>query len=500
MFEYFFAAYTAATALLITSHYIEALKLKTTLKITWHLIVALTTCTLYYVKLIDEVSLTLGLSFTAISALISTYTITYTQVHHYPSHLELLMDIFLLSLISSYIAPSFILMVIAWTISEIVGYMLIRIGEEYSTEGSLTSSRGYILTSTMSFELSVFTMITISTLLTAANIGLYELIKPFTQKTITVTTPIIMIPLLMLGFLVKTANIPLHFWLPSAHSSAPSPASASLSGLMVSLGYYGLYRVLEYIDIEQYSTHIALFFIAVGLMSILYGGQQALTQRDVKKLLAYSTIATNGFISTVFAIYITQPTEITKFTLILSILMHAAYKTTLFSEAGLIEAVYGTRYIHGVRGFVNTAPLSTIGGLLSVFSLLGVPGTLGFTVKLLSAYCSLTMMNTHPVITFTTITSILAYIIVSAMIALRYSRIYYDEEPGKIEFMVEKLSKSMQTPVLLMGLLNVLLILTSVTLITYEYWSILALTTLIAVLSVLLSYTHFKTTSTRLKK
>lgn len=500
MFEYFFAAYTAATALLITSRYIEAFKLKTTLKITWHLIIALTTCTLYYVKLIDEISLTLGLSFTAISALISTYTITYTQVHHYPSHLELLMDIFLLSLISSYIAPSFILMVLAWTISEIVGYMLIRIGEEYSTEGSLTSSRGYILASTMSFELSVFTMITISTLLTVANIGLYELIKPFTQRTVTVTIPIIIIPLLILGFLVKTANIPLHFWLPSAHSSAPSPASASLSGLMVSLGYYGLYRVLEYLDIEQYSTHIALFLITVGLISILYGGQQALTQRDVKKLLAYSTIATNGFISTVFAIYITQPTIITKFTLILSILMHAAYKTTLFSEAGLIEAVYGTRYVHGVRGFVNTAPLSTIGGLLSVFSLLGVPGTLGFTVKLLSAYCSLTMMNTHPVIAFTTITSILAYIIVSAMIALRYSRIYYGEEPRKIEIMVEKLSKNTQTPVLLMGLLNVLLILTSITLITYEYWFILALTTPIAILSVLLSYSYFKTTSTRLKK
>lgn len=499
MIEYIIVAYIAIIFSIIASHYLEKSSFKIACKLMGYTVLALTSLILYTYRLIDEVSLTLGISFTVTSTFISIYTIQYSEIQHYPKHLELLMDMFLLSIISSYIAPSFILLVITWTISEIIGYMLIKIGEEHSIEGSLTSSRGFIFTSTMTFELSVFTMITISAFFTAANIGLYDLIKPFPQKSITVSIPVVIVPLLVLGFLVKTANTPLHFWLPSAHSSAPSPASAALSGLMVSLGYYGLYRVLEYINIEQYTVFLAWFFAIVGLSSILYGGSQALTQRDAKKLLAYSTIATNGFISIIFSMYILQPVQITRLVLILGILMHAAYKTTLFSEAGLIEIAYGTRYIHGVKGFINTAPLSTMGGLLSVLSLLGVPGTLGFTVKILAVYCSLLIINASPTFMLLTLISILAYIIISAMIALRYSRIYYGEQSKSIEIVVEKIDKSVQVSVFLMGLLNVLLILVTTILIPYEYSYLLILLMPIPILVMFLSYSQFKATCMRFK-
>ncbi|MEM4717970.1 MAG: proton-conducting transporter membrane subunit [Desulfurococcaceae archaeon] len=492
---YLVGIYIATVTTLVLSHYLEKTSLKIIGKLIGYSLLALATMISYESKLIDDLSVTIGLSFSIIASMISIYTITYTNVLHYPKYTELLMDIFLLLITSSYIAPSFILLVIAWTISEIIGYTLIKIGEEHSTEGSLTSSRGFIFASTMTFELSVFTMIAISTFFTAANIGLYELVKPFTERAITVMVPSIIIPILVIGFLVKAANIPLHFWLPSAHSSAPSPASAALSGLMVSLGYYGLYRVLEYIDIENYKTSISWSLATIGFLSIIYGGSQALSQRDSKKLLAYSTIATNGFISIVFSIHLLQPIQITKLAVVLGILMHAAYKATLFCEAGLVEIVYGTRYIHGVKGFVNIAPISTIGGLLSVFSLLGMPGTLGFSVKLISVYCSLLLINISPLFALTSVIGILAYIIISALIALRYSRIYYGERYSRIEILVSEVSKNLQVAILLMGLLNVLLFLVTTMLIIFEFSYLLALLAPIAFLAMFITYSQFKAVS-----
>lgn len=495
MNQYIIATYIVTIIALVISHYLEKTSLKTICKLIGYLLLALTALISYKLRLIDDISVTLGLSFATIALMISIYTIPYVKIHHYPRYMESLMDTFLLLITSSYIAPSFILLVIAWTISEIIGYMLIKIGEEYSTDGSLTSSRGFIFTSTMTFELSVFTMIAISTFFTAANIGLYELIKPFTEKAITVVVPSVIIPILILGFLVKTANIPLHFWLPSAHSSAPSPASAALSGLMVSLGYYGLYRVFEYIDIEQYKINISWALTTIGILSIIYGGSQALNQRDSKKLLAYSTIATNGFISIIFSIHIVQPVQITKLAILLGILMHAAYKTTLFCEAGLIEIIYGTRYIHGVKGFVNIAPISTMGGLLSVFSLLGMPGTLGFAVKLISVYCSLMLLGVSPALTLATLIGILLYIIISALIALRYSRIYYGDRSSKIEIIVKEVSRELQASILIMGLLNVLLILVTITLVMYEYGYILAILAPITFLAMFITFSQFKAIS-----
>lgn len=479
---------------LFISFRVKVLSLKILSKTMGYAIIIITITLLYSIELLDQISLTLGYIFTLISLLISVYTTSYQIFHHYPSRLEVLMDLFLVSIISVYIAPSFILMVTAWTISELLGYILIRLGEEHSIEGSLTSSRGFIFTSTLTYEISVFTLITMSVVFTAANIGLYELTKSFTAtRDIAIAIPLIIVPLLILGFMVKMANIPLHFWLPSAHSSAPSPASATLSGLMVSLGYYGLYRVLNIVDISEYRIYVSWFFIVIGFLTIVYGGFQALEQRDVKKILAYSTIATNGFVSTIFALYILSPTETMTWALIIAILMHAAYKTTLFCEAGLVEIVYGTRYVHGVRGFVKIAPISTIGGSLAVFSLLGVPGTMGFVAKLIAIYSAILMLNSQVTIAITSIVAFLAYIAISALIALKYARIYYGARSSKIEVLVDKIDKQIQIPILTLGLFNVALnaiLIAELGAIRYGY--ILALISLLPIMTTYLAYSQFK--------
>ncbi|MEM0001012.1 MAG: proton-conducting transporter membrane subunit [Desulfurococcaceae archaeon] len=491
-------AYSASVTLLVLSNYVDkGVYYRVLGKLVGYVLLICTVILLYQFGLVDSFSLSLGLSFTLISFLISVYTLFYREAHHYPKHLETLIDLFLVFIISAYIAPSFILMIVAWTSGEILGYVLIKLGEEHSSEGPLTSSRGFIFASTLTYEISVFTLITLSIIFTTAGIGLYELMKPFTQQLAVVAIPVIIIPLLVVGFITKTANIPLHFWLPSAHSSAPSPASATLSGLMVSLGYYGLYRVISVVDIDAYRAPISWFFVLVGFLSIMYGGFQALAQRDVKKLLAYMTIATNGFISVVFGLYVMRPLDITKWTLVIGMVMHAAYKATLFCESGLIEVVYGTRYVHGIRGFARIASLSTMGSILAILSLLGVPGTLGFIAKLLAVYNSILIVGTDSAMSVTSLLAFLAYIIISALAALKYARIYYDGASSRVKALVEKLDWGLQAPVLVLGLLNVLLCVLVVAFLTQEYGYILALITPLPIITMYLAHAQFRITSTR---
>ncbi|MCC6041776.1 MAG: complex I subunit 5 family protein [Desulfurococcaceae archaeon] len=495
MIELIFS-YILSALFLTLSHRLKSRELKVLIKSFAFALIAIATSLMYYADVLDVVSLVLGISFSAIAILVSIYTIYYAREQHYPESLEPLIDLFLLAIIATYTSPSFIMLVITWTISEVLGFTLIRMGEERSIEGSLTSSRGFILTSTMTYELSVFTMITLSLTLTSASVSLMELSKPFISTTLTLNVPTPVIPLLVLGFLAKAALIPLHFWLPSAHTAAPAPASAVLSGLTVSLGFYGLYRLLTYLRLN-YATHIAWFFVVTGVLSTLYGGFQALSQRDVKRLLAYSSIATSGFISTLFAMYLASPSTVTLWGLVLGILMHAAYKTTLFSEAGLIETVYGTRYIHGIRGFVAVAPISSIGGIASLFTMIGVPGTIGFVAKIVAIYSVFSIYNVDVALAIAALIGILIYMIISALIALKYIRLYYGEKTAIVKPVVLKAPVDLQAPILILGLLNFIYGFTVLGTGIYELWFLLLAPIPLAVVFLYILVAHFKALTER---
>lgn len=477
------------------SHRTKKIGVSVTLKLAGFSGIGLLAFLAHLFNYIDLVSLVLGVCFATLSLLISLYTISYAASLGYGKSLESFMDMFLASITLTYIAPTLAIFAIAWTISEVLGYIVIRVGEEHSIEGSLTSSRGFILTSTLTYELSVFTLVSVSMIVVSTHVGLSLLITPFTSVKYPVTIPPFFLPLILLGFITKAANVPLHFWLPSAHSSAPSPGSAALSGLMVSLGYYGLYRVLEMVSINEYRELLAYLFLALGMLTVLYGGAQAINQRDVKRLLAYSTIATNGYVSLLFAMYALNPSELTNWTLVLGIVMHATYKATMFCEAGLIEAVYGTRYIHGIRGIVRVLGLSTVGGLLAVFSLLGTPGTLGFASKILSVITAVSLFEFNSVFALVTIAGLVVYMTLSALIALRYARIYFGTTKTRIFNDIISPPKTSQLPVLLLGVMNIALIVPFIPLIGLGTRIILAITVLFALASLHVVYSYFKAVS-----
>jgi formate hydrogenlyase subunit 3/multisubunit Na+/H+ antiporter MnhD subunit len=440
---------------IVLSHKNTILKYKVIYKIIGYSILAIIIILLYIEQFIDIVSLILASSFTIFSLIISTYTLTYMKTLHYPNILEILVDAFLYALIATYTAPNIVILVSTWTLVEILGFMLIKTGEEHSLEGPLTSSRGFLLTSTATYELSVFTFITVS-LLALGNLGPNLLLKTFTESISKIQASYIILPLLLVGFLTKAAITPLHFWLPSAHSTAPSPASAALSGFTVSLGYYGLYRVLNYIEISDFSQYLGVALITLGGFSIIYGGVEALSQRDVKRLLAYSTVMTDGFILVLFALYLMTRTQQTLILTLTGILTQAAYKTTLFCEAGLFEMLHETRYMHLIRGVIRSLPVSSLGGLLAVSSLIGVPGTLGFATKIASIYVAFEELSANLDILISVLVAFTLYIALSAVIGVKYVTLYYTP-PTKPPLIVRKITRWQQLPVLLLGLTNITL-------------------------------------------
>ncbi|MGC8982561.1 MAG: proton-conducting transporter membrane subunit [Desulfurococcaceae archaeon] len=453
---------------------------------------AFLTYLLYLQGYIDRLSLVFGLFFSVTCLLISLYTISYAELAGYEKTLHYLIDSFLVALIATYVAPSFILLVTTWTIAEFLGYMVIKKGEEHSIEGPLTSSRGFILTSTLTYELSVFTLIAFSMLVATANLGYTALITPFTRILALGEPPLFLLPLILLGFVTKAANVPMHFWLPGAHSSAPSPGSAALSGLMVSLGYYGLYRAFELTPPRGYGVPLACAFMAMGLVTTAYGGIMAARQRDVKMLLAYSTIATNGFMSVVFGMYLAYPSDLTKYLLVQGILAHAAYKTTLFCEAGLVETSYGSRYVHGIKGIIGVLPASSLGGLLAIFSLLGVPGTIGFAWKLSAAYVAVSVFEENTLALALALSSVATYAALSALVALKYSRIYFGEKRAASILTPKRAPAFAQFLVTAMGLANIVANLIVAALVGGWLGVFLAITTPLALASLYIVYSHFK--------
>lgn len=154
--------------------------------------------------------------------------------------------------------------------------------------------------------------------------------------------------LMLLGFGTKAGLVPMHSWLPDAHSKAPSPISALLSGLLVSCALYAIVRV------QQIATVVApaLFndaLLSLGSASILVATILMLAQRDVKRLLAYSTVEHAGLV----AIALGLGTPLGAFAAIYHIVTHAFTKSLAFLAVGVVQQERGTTTIGKLHGLWN---------------------------------------------------------------------------------------------------------------------------------------------------
>ena len=212
--------------------------------------------------------------------------------------------------------------------------------------------------------------------------------------------------LIATGMGIKIAVFPLHSWLPDAHSMAPSPVSALLSGVTVKIGIYCLIRVVYTVFSKEIffliSSHNIL--MVLGVVSLLFGASMALAQKDLKRLLAYSTINQLGIVLIGLGI----GTELGLTGALFHVLNHTIMKSTLFFCAGIMIAETGTREVQGLNGFSRQQPVITFAFVIASLGMIGIPPINGFASKWLICLAAVEAGYTFLVVIILTASAIAA--------------------------------------------------------------------------------------------
>jgi len=190
--------------------------------------------------------------------------------------------------------------------------------------------------------------------------------------------------LALTGFGFKAGLVPLHVWLPEAHPVAPADGSAFLSGLVVNLGAYGI-ALFAFRLLPAEPAWTGLITMGAGALTAAIGILYALTEHDIKRFLAFSTIENTGIVITAFGAAMIfgayGQRDLWAF-LLLAGLYHAAnhgtYKTLLFLEAGVVEHATGTRDMDRLGGLVHRLPRSAIIAFIGTLGIAALPPFNGF--------------------------------------------------------------------------------------------------------------------------
>ena len=180
------------------------------------------------------------------------------------------------------------------------------------------------------------------------------------------------------GFAVKLPAVPLHSWLPDAHTEAPTAGSVILAGLLLKTGAYGLIRFAVPFFPDA-AARLAPVAMAVGVVGILYGAVLAFAQTDLKRLVAYTSVSHMGFV----LLGIFAWNEIALQGVVLQMVAHALSTGALFVLVGMLQERLHTRDLRAMGGFWEAMP--RLGGFAMVLAMasLGLPGLANFVAEFL---------------------------------------------------------------------------------------------------------------------
>jgi len=183
--------------------------------------------------------------------------------------------------------------------------------------------------------------------------------------------------LLFIGFVIKLPSVPFHTWLPDAHVEAPTPISVLLAALLLKVGAYGIIRI-AYSIFPEGALHFAWLIGLVGVVSIIYGAFNALAMKDIKKLIAYSSVSHMGFVLLGIASVTVEGINGALF----QMFSHGILSALLFLIAGVLYDRTSDRLIDNYRGLASRMPNYTVVVTIAFFASLGLPGFSGFIAEL----------------------------------------------------------------------------------------------------------------------
>ncbi len=174
---------------------------------------------------------------------------------------------------------------------------------------------------------------------------------------------------LLVGYGTKAGLVPMHTWLPDAHSEAPAPVSALMSGVLLSVGLYAVLRFKTVVDLAAGPDLARRLLVALGLLSVGVAAAFLWTPRNFKRMLAYSSIEHLGLAC--LGLGFGGPWGVAG--AMLHVANHALAKSVLFVLAGRIRAAFGSAEIMAVRGLITAMPVTARAFLLAMLALMGLP-------------------------------------------------------------------------------------------------------------------------------
>lgn len=181
---------------------------------------------------------------------------------------------------------------------------------------------------------------------------------------------------LFFGFGVKMPIVPFHTWLPDAHVEAPTAGSVLLAGLLLKMGAYGLVRIALPTLPEGAEAFVPIM-LAVAILSILYGAFASLAQRDLKKMVAFSSISHMGIVLLGFATL----SEVGIAAGVFQMFAHGIITAVLFMMCGVVQHKAGTREIPLLGGLAPKIPMAATFMTIGFMASLGLPGMVGFIAE-----------------------------------------------------------------------------------------------------------------------
>ncbi len=395
---------------------------------------------------IDALSVFMATLFIFIGLLTSVLSMRYMEKDTGLTEYYVLLLLMVAGMVGVVFAGDFFTFFIFWEIMCITSYVLVAFRKEEWEP--VEAGFKYLI---MSSSGSVMVLFAMSILYGMAGTLNFAYIGVALSKIATNLWPILAMALIVVGFGIKAAIVPLHTWLPDAHPAAPSSISAMLSGVVIKAGAYAMIRSLLLIFVPTaYSWQIALAILAVLTMSV--GNLMALLQTDLKRLLAFSSVGQMGYI--IFGLSIATFYGLTGS--LFHIMNHAIMKSLLFLCSGAFLFAVKSRNLEELAGIGRKMKITGVMFTIGSLALAGIPPFNGFQSEFMILLAGIDIGDLNA-IWYILSAIMLLNILFSVGYYLRLVNILMLKDPTKISLKAREAPFTMLLPMGILALLCVII-------------------------------------------
>ena len=303
------------------------------------------------------------------------------RMHKRPGVSWFFFDVLVASMILVVLARNGVLFLVAWEVMSLASYFLVTFEDEDASV--CAAGQTYLIATHLgtAFLLVFF-------LVLGRPAGSLDFAAIATAGAPGPATAGLLFLLALVGFGAKAGFMPLHVWLPEAHPAAPSHVSAVMSGVMVKTGIYGLVRTLTLLPAAP--AWWGWLLVGIGILSGIWGVLFALSQHDLKRLLAYHTVENVGIIALGLGVGLLGASCRVPLVAVLGIsgallhvVNHALFKGLLFLGAGAVVHATGTRDIEHLGGLAKRMPVVAMTFIVGSVAIVGLPPLNGFASEFL---------------------------------------------------------------------------------------------------------------------